>query len=89
VSDKSKSKPKRKRDYGEEYKYHKTKKEKLRRAHRNRARSDMEKKVGKAKLKGKDVAHKDNNPLNNSKKNLAIQSKAKNRARKGTRGRKG
>lgn len=29
---------------------------------------------------GKDVAHKDNNTANNSRSNLAVQSKAKNRS---------
>ena len=38
-------------------------------------------KAGKARVgDGKDVAHKDNNPHNNNPKNLAIQSKAKNRS---------
>jgi hypothetical protein len=31
---------------------------------------------------GKDVAHKNNNPKDNSKGNLAVQSKAKNRSHK-------
>lgn len=47
---------------------------------RNRARYAMIK-AGKARVgDGKDVAHKDNNPHNNNPKNLAIQSKAKNRS---------
>ncbi len=38
-------------------------------------------KAGKVrKGDGKDVAHKDNNPKNNSKSNLAVQSKSKNRS---------
>lgn len=51
-----------------------------RRASRNAARAKMVK-AGKArKGDGKDVAHKNNNPLNNGAGNLAMQSKAKNRS---------
>lgn len=32
---------------------------------------------------GKDVDHKDSNPTNNSRKNLRVQDKRKNRARNG------
>lgn len=42
------------------------------RASRNKARAMVAKKVGKAKLKGKDIHHKDSNPRNNSKKNLRV-----------------
>jgi hypothetical protein len=45
------------------------------RVKRNQARREMEKKVGKAKLKGKEVHHKDGNPKNNSKSNLEIKKK--------------
>lgn len=38
-------------------------------------------KAGKvSKGDNKDVAHKNNNPLQNSSKNLSVQSKAKNRS---------
>lgn len=43
----------------------------------------MVKAVGKSKLRGKDVDHKDRNPLNSSRKNLRVQSKKKNRSRNG------
>jgi hypothetical protein len=38
----------------------------------------MKKRVG---IKGKDVHHKDGNPQNNSRSNLAITSKSYNRSR--------
>lgn len=51
-----------------------------RRTQRNAARRKMEQAGKVRKGDGKDVAHKDNNPHNNSSKNLAVQSKAKNRS---------
>ncbi len=61
-------------------KYNSKPEQKKRRAKRNAARSKMVA-AGKArKGDGKDVAHKDNNPKNNSHSNLAVQSKAKNRS---------
>lgn len=45
------------------------------RASRNKARAEMAKKVGKSKIKGKEIHHKDSNPRNNSKKNLAVAKK--------------
>lgn len=54
--------------------------QKKRRAGRNAARRKMIK-AGKAKKgDGKDVAHKNNNPRDNRKGNLKMQSKAKNRS---------
>ena len=51
-----------------------------RRTSRNAARRKLIA-AGKArKGDGKDVAHKDNNPLNNSRSNLCVQSHAKNRS---------
>lgn len=51
-----------------------------RRAQRNAARAKMIA-AGKAKKgDGKDVAHKNNKPSNNSMRNLMLQSKAKNRS---------
>lgn len=73
------------RNYRKEYDNYQGKPaQKKRRASRNSARSKMVK-AGKVKKgDGKDVAHRDNNPKNNSKGNLSVQSKAKNRSFKRT-----
>jgi 3-methyladenine DNA glycosylase Mpg len=75
------SSPGYKRDYKEEYSnYQGSEKQKKERARRNAARKKMMK-AGKAKLgDGMDVAHKNNSTKDNSSKNLAIQSKSKNRS---------
>lgn len=69
------------RNYSKEYKnYHAKPKQKKRRAQRNSARRKMVK-AGKArKGDGKDVDHKDRNTANNSRKNLRVVSKSKNRS---------
>jgi len=82
--------PSNKKGYMGSY-YHKNKDkfnnplEKKKRAARNSARRLMEKKVGKAAIKGKDVNHK--TPLRsggtNTLKNLNIQSKKVNRGNNG------
>lgn len=70
------------RDYKEEYRrYHSKPEQRKRRAGRVKARRLMIKKHGKAKLRGKDVDHKDRNPNNNSGSNLRIQSRKVNRGR--------
>jgi hypothetical protein len=69
------------RDYKQEYKsQHASPKAKKERAQRNQARAIMEKAGKVRKGDGKDVAHKNNNTSNNSKSNLSVQSKAKNRS---------
>lgn len=69
------------RNYRKEYdNYQGSEEQKKRRAKRNAARRDMEKAGKVRKGDGKDVAHKDNNPNNNSRKNLAVQSKSNNRS---------
>lgn len=69
------------RNYRNEYdKYHSSPKQKKRRAGRNKARRIMER-LGKAKKgDGKDVAHKDNNPLNAKLKNIRMESRKSNRS---------
>lgn len=61
-------------------KYNSKPEQKKRRAARNAARRKMIA-AGKAKKgDGKDVAHKDNNPKNNSMVNLLVQPPKKNRS---------
>ena len=77
------------RNYKQEYSNDSPKRKKNR-ALNNKARRKM-KKAGLAKVgDGKDVAHRDNNPRNNSRSNLAMRPKRANRsyARTRTAGRK-
>ena len=79
----------KKRDYASEYrKYHATEEQKKKRAARNKARREMEKKVGKSALKNKDVDHK--KPLRSggstSASNTRVRSKSANRADNGGKG---
>jgi len=68
------------RNYRKEYdEYHSKPKQKKNRAGRNAARRKMVS-AGKAKKgDGKDVHHKDRNPMNNKSNNLKVTSKSKNR----------
>lgn len=61
-------------------KYNSKPEQKLRRASRNAARREMMKQGRVCKGDGKDVAHKDNNPRNNSPSNLRVQSPTANRS---------
>lgn len=71
------------RNYRKEYdNYHASAEQRKKRSSRNKARRKMVKSVGKSKIKGKDIDHKDGNPLNNSRSNLRVRSKSKNRSRK-------
>lgn len=72
------SSPNYKRNYKQEYKYQGTDKQKKNRAKRNAARAKL-KKSG-VNIEGKDVAHRNNNVNDNSRKNLTAQSKSKNRS---------
>ena len=72
------------RNYKKEYEnYHSKPTQRKRRSSRNKARRKVAKTLGKSKIRGKDVDHKDRNPLNNSRKNLRISSKSRNRSRNG------
>jgi len=55
--------------------------QKKRRAQRNKARRAAIRKYGKANLVGKDIDHKDGNPMNGSNSNLRVMSVHKNRGR--------
>jgi hypothetical protein len=65
------------RDYKKEYEnYHSDPEQIKRRAKRNEARRTLK---NRKDIKGKDVHHKDNNPMNNDKSNLSIVSQKFNR----------
>ena len=65
------------RDYKKEYANYHSKPEQIkRRAKRNEARRSLK---DRKDIKGKDVHHKDNNPMNNDKSNLSIVSQNYNR----------
>ena len=67
------------RNYKSEYaNYHSTPKQKQNRASRNAARV-VAKKSGQ-NVAGKDVAHKNGNPKDNRRTNLAVQPKSQNRS---------
>lgn len=69
------------RNYRLEYKnYHAKPEQREKNNARKRARYALEKGGVVSKGDGKDVAHKDNNPMNNKRSNLAVQPKSKNRS---------
>ena len=71
------------RNYKAEYSnYHSTEKQKKRRAMRNKARRTFMKSGRIKKGDGKDVHHKDGNPMNNLLSNLRITTQSANRSRK-------
>ena len=73
------------RNYRGEYdNYHARPEQKKRRAGRNAARSKLMQSGRVRKGDGKDVAHKDNNPLNSVAKNMKMESKRSNRSFKRT-----
>lgn len=68
------------RDYRKEYdSYHGTESQKKRRAARNKARRHLERTGRVSKGDGKDVDHKDGNPLNNSSANIRVINQSTNR----------
>ena len=74
----------KKRNYKKEYAdYHGKPEQIKRRAGRNAARAKMVAAGKASKGDGKDIHHKDGNPRNNSRKNLSVMSKSRNRSRRG------
>lgn len=72
---------KRDRDYKKEYREYHGKPEQIkRRAKRVTARRKLARQGRVKKGDGKDVDHKDGNPMNNSEKNLRVQDKSTNRS---------
>lgn len=71
------------RDYKKEYdSYHGTEEQKKRRAARNKARRHLIKEGRAHKRDGKDVDHKNGNPLDNREENLRMRSISANRGDK-------
>ena len=70
------------RDYSYDKKYESSTEQIRRRASRNAARRRLIASRGKAALRGKDVDHRNQNPLDNRSSNLRVESKKKNRGRK-------
>ena len=69
------------RNYRKEYdNYQGTEEQKKKRASRNAARNTMARKGTVKKGDGKDVAHKNGNPKDNRKSNLAVQTASNNRS---------
>tara|TARA_Y100000114_G_scaffold34393_3_gene29827 strand:+ start:1358 stop:1603 length:246 start_codon:yes stop_codon:yes gene_type:complete len=69
------------RNYRREYdNYQGTPAQIKRRAMRNKARRMLEKKGKVKKGDGKDVHHKDGNPMNSKTSNLSVRNKSKNRS---------
>lgn len=69
------------RNYKKEYANYQGKPEQIaRRSARNKARRELEKKGLVKKGDGKDVNHRNGNPLDNRRGNLQVQSKSANRS---------
>lgn len=74
---------KKKRNYKREYKlYHGKPKQIRRRAQRNKSRRKAARAGLVRKGDGKDVHHRDNNPFNQSRRNIQVMDKRRNRSKK-------
>lgn len=74
----------KKRNYAREYaQFHGKPEEIARRSSRNKARRIMAKNGSVKKGDGRDVDHKNMNPMDNRRSNLRVQSKSVNRSRNG------
>ena len=70
--------PTKARNYRKEYDNYQGKATQIR---RRSARNSARRKVLNGRKSTKDVDHKDRNPMNNSRKNLRLVSKSRNRSR--------
>ena len=70
------------RDYSYDKKYESSPEQIKRRASRNTARRRAIAARGRSALKGKDVDHRNGNPLDNRPSNIRIESAKRNRGRK-------
>lgn len=70
------------RDYSYDKKYESSPEQIRRRASRNAARRRIIASRGRSAVKGKDVDHRNGNPLDNRAGNLRVESAKKNRGRK-------
>ena len=70
------------RNYAYDTAYESSPEQIRKRASRNAARRRIIKRRGKSSVRGKDVHHRNGNPLDNRSGNLAVESKSKNRGRK-------
>lgn len=69
------------RNYKSEYANYQGKPDQIKkRSNRNKARRKLEKEGLVHKGDGKDVDHKNGNPMNNSRSNLQVKSKSSNRS---------
>jgi hypothetical protein len=70
------------RDYRDEYKkFQSSESDKKRRAARNKARRKLERDGRVHKGDGKDIDHKDGNPLNNGSANIRVMDRGANRGK--------
>lgn len=75
---------KRERNYRREYDtYHAKPEQKQARANRNAARAELKKEGKVRKGDGKEVDHKNGNPMDNSRGNLQVMSRSANRKKGG------